>query len=167
MLFVRRRDLRLSKYVSLLWLRRAIQGVSHSIISTISRRNSCNCMASKSIQSSVRISSSRLVCTLCTRFLVCAGVEADPQIAVRTDTFIQKTKKLYMDTRANRNHLKMMSEDLRDIQGIMTKNIQEVLGRGEKLESNFSRTSMRLLFVLISKHACCDIHYPRFVYTGS
>jgi hypothetical protein len=40
-----------------------------------------------------------------------------------------------MDTRANRNHLKMMSEDLRDIQGIMTKNIQEVLGRGEKLES--------------------------------
>ena len=51
------------------------------------------------------------------------------------DTFIQKTKKLYMDTRANRNHLKMMSDDLKDIQGIMTKNIQEVLGRGEKLES--------------------------------
>ena len=35
----------------------------------------------------------------------------------------------------NRNHLKMMSDDLKDIQGIMTKNIQEVLGRGEKLES--------------------------------
>jgi hypothetical protein len=43
-----------------------------------------------------------------------------------------------MDTRANRNHLKMMSEDLRDIQGIMTKNIQEVLGRGEKLESKYT-----------------------------
>ena len=28
----------------------------------------------------------------------------------------KKMKKLYMDTRANRNHLKMMSEDLRDIQ---------------------------------------------------
>jgi hypothetical protein len=43
-----------------------------------------------------------------------------------------------MDTRANRNHLKLMSGDLLDIQGIMTKNIQEVLGRGEKLESILS-----------------------------
>ena len=58
-----------------------------------------------------------------------------PYKFITFDTFIQKTKKLYMDTRANRNHLKMMSDDLRDIQGIMTKNIQEVLGRGEKLES--------------------------------
>ncbi len=66
------------------------------------------------------------------------------------DTFIQKTKKLYMDTRANRNHLKMMSEDLRDIQGIMTKNIQEVLGRGEKLESNFV---LSISFSLRFRHA--------------
>ncbi len=71
------------------------------------------------------------------------------------DTFIQKTKKLYMDTRANRNHLKMMSEDLRDIQGIMTKNIQEVLGRGEKLESNGrekSRFSLQLLTSTLQFH---------------
>eukprot|EP00960_Hanusia_phi_P042912 755772-Hanusia_phi.AAC.6 len=61
-------------------------------------------------------------------------------IAKLSDTFIQKTKKLYTDTRANRNHLKMMSDDLRDIQGIMTRNIQEVLGRGEKLESKRVRT---------------------------
>jgi len=58
-----------------------------------------------------------------------------PYKFITFDTFIQKTKKIYMDTRANATHMKMMSDDLRDIQGIMTKNIQEVLGRGEKLES--------------------------------
>mmetsp|Transcript_20897 Transcript_20897/g.57522 ORF Transcript_20897/g.57522 Transcript_20897/m.57522 type:complete len:91 (-) Transcript_20897:301-573(-) len=46
-----------------------------------------------------------------------------------------------MDTRANATHMKMMSDDLRDIQGIMTKNIQEVLGRGEKLETVTNRSS--------------------------
>ena len=35
----------------------------------------------------------------------------------------------------------MMSDDLRDIQGIMTKNIQDVLGRGEKLETVTNRSS--------------------------
>jgi hypothetical protein len=49
----------------------------------------------------------------------------------------------------------MMSEDLRDIQGIMTKNIQEVLGRGEKLESNGrekSRFSLQLLTSTLQFH---------------
>lgn len=78
-------------------------------------------------------------------FLQLHGQQIDsverPYKFISFDTFIQKTKKLYMDTRANRNHLKMMSEDLRDIQGIMTKNIQEVLGRGEKLETVTSRSN--------------------------
>lgn len=64
-----------------------------------------------------------------------------PYKFITFDTFIQKTKKLYTDTRANRNHIKMMSEDLKDIQGIMTKNIQDVLGRGEKLETVTNRSS--------------------------
>jgi len=64
-----------------------------------------------------------------------------PYKFITFDTFIQKTKKLYTDSRANRNQMKMMSEDLRDIQGIMTKNIQDVLGRGEKLETVTNRTS--------------------------
>mmetsp|Transcript_70508 Transcript_70508/g.146822 ORF Transcript_70508/g.146822 Transcript_70508/m.146822 type:complete len:226 (+) Transcript_70508:255-932(+) len=72
-------------------------------------------------------------------FLQLHGQQIDsverPYKFITFDTFIQKTKKLYMDTRTNRNHLKLMSEDLRDIQGIMTQNIQEVLGRGEKLET--------------------------------
>jgi len=50
------------------------------------------------------------------------------------DTFIQKTKKLYLDTRSQRNMSKV-SEDLQDIQKIMSKNIQEILGRGEKIAS--------------------------------
>jgi hypothetical protein len=55
-----------------------------------------------------------------------------------------------MDSRANRNNLKMMSEDLRDIQGIMTKNIQEVLGRGEKLESEVFFNGFVCLSVCLS-----------------
>ena len=54
------------------------------------------------------------------------------------DTFIQKTKRFHLDTRADRNQLGMMYEDLRDVRGIMTKNIQELLERGEKLESNLA-----------------------------
>jgi vesicle transport protein SEC22 len=52
---------------------------------------------------------------------------------VHADTFIQKTKKLYMDTRTQRN-LSKMTEDLSEVQSIMTRNIQEVLGQGEKLD---------------------------------
>ena len=50
------------------------------------------------------------------------------------DTFIQKTKKQYVDPRNTRNMSKM-NEDLADLTGIMQQNIQDLLGRGEKLES--------------------------------
>ena len=53
--------------------------------------------------------------------------------AARAETFIQKTKKLYVDTRAQRN-LKILNDDLQDVHKIMTKNIQDVLHRGEKLD---------------------------------
>ena len=49
------------------------------------------------------------------------------------DTFIQKTKRLYLDTRTQRN-LNKMNEELAEVQQIMTRNIQEVLGQGERLE---------------------------------
>merc|ERR1712228_1060295 len=49
-------------------------------------------------------------------------------------TFMQKTKKLYVDTRTTRN-LNKMNEDLNDMTKIMTQNITEVLGRGERLNS--------------------------------
>uniref|UniRef100_A0A7S2MYB0 Longin domain-containing protein n=1 Tax=Haptolina brevifila TaxID=156173 RepID=A0A7S2MYB0_9EUKA len=57
-----------------------------------------------------------------------------PYAFIKFDTFIQKTKKLYIDTRTQRN-LNKLNEDLQDVQKIMTQNIQDVLGRGERLDS--------------------------------
>lgn len=56
-----------------------------------------------------------------------------PYAFIKFDTFIQKTKKLYMDTRTQRN-LAKLNEDLAEVHAVMTKNIQEVLGQGDKLD---------------------------------
>jgi hypothetical protein len=56
-----------------------------------------------------------------------------------SDTFIQKTKRIYLDTRATRN-VKLMNEELKETVGIAQKTIDEVLGRGERLESTPPRT---------------------------
>lgn len=48
------------------------------------------------------------------------------------DTYIQKTKKLYIDSRARRN-LGSINTELQDVQRIMVANIEEVLQRGETL----------------------------------
>lgn len=53
------------------------------------------------------------------------------------DTFIQKTKKQYLDTRTQRNIAKL-NDELYEVHQIMTRNIQEVLGVGEKLDRKFS-----------------------------
>lgn len=50
------------------------------------------------------------------------------------DSTIQKIKRLYSDTRTQRN-LDKLNAELADVQKIMTANIQDVLGRGEKLDS--------------------------------
>ena len=64
-----------------------------------------------------------------------------PYAFIKFDTFIQKTKKLYQDTRTQRN-LNKLNEDLHDIQSVMTRNIQDILGQGERLDhvSNMSET---------------------------
>ena len=48
------------------------------------------------------------------------------------DTYIQKTKKSYIDSRARRNFTSINTE-LHDVQRIMVANIEEVLQRGEAL----------------------------------
>lgn len=48
------------------------------------------------------------------------------------DTYIQKTKKSYIDSRARRN-LSNINTELQDVQRIMVANIEEVLQRGEAL----------------------------------
>jgi vesicle transport protein SEC22 len=58
---------------------------------------------------------------------------ARPYAFIKFDTFIQKTKKLYMDTRTQRNIAKL-NEDIAEVHSIMTKNIAEVLGQGERLD---------------------------------
>nr|CAB3471614.1 unnamed protein product [Digitaria exilis] len=58
------------------------------------------------------------------------------------DAFIQKTKKLYLDTRTQRN-LAKLNDELYEVHQIMTRNVQEVLGVGEKLDQ-VSEMSSRL-----------------------
>jgi vesicle transport protein SEC22 len=53
------------------------------------------------------------------------------------DTFIQKTKKLYLDSRTQRN-LSKLQTDVQEVTSIMTKNIQEILGQGEKMTGELS-----------------------------
>ena len=63
-----------------------------------------------------------------------------PYAFIKFDTFIQKTKKLYVDTRTQRN-LNKLNDDLNDVQDIMKQNIQDVLGRGERLDTVMNKSS--------------------------
>jgi len=49
------------------------------------------------------------------------------------DNFIQKTKKLYKDTKSARN-LNTVSSDLKDINKLLQQNIDDILERGVKIE---------------------------------
>jgi len=57
-----------------------------------------------------------------------------PYSFIEFDTFIQKSKKSFMDSRARRN-LNQVNLELRDVQRIMVQNIEDVLLRGEQLVS--------------------------------
>ena len=63
-----------------------------------------------------------------------------PYAFIKFDTFIQKTKKLYVDTRTQRN-LNKLNDELNEVQDIMKQNIQDVLGRGELLSSVADKSS--------------------------
>ena len=56
-----------------------------------------------------------------------------PYAYVEFDTFIQRTKKTYQDSRASQNLDKLNSE-LKDVTKVMTKNIEDLLYRGDSLE---------------------------------
>lgn len=57
-----------------------------------------------------------------------------PYAFVKFDTFIQKTKRLYADARTSRN-IAALTAELGEVQSIMTRNIADVLGQGERLDS--------------------------------
>ncbi|KAJ5936082.1 hypothetical protein N7454_005380 [Penicillium verhagenii] len=56
-----------------------------------------------------------------------------PYAFVEFDTFIQRTKKTYQDSRASGN-LDKLNDELRDVTQVMTKNIEDLLYRGDSLE---------------------------------
>jgi len=66
-----------------------------------------------------------------------------PYAFLKFDTFIQKTKKVYSDTRSQRN-LTKVTEDLTEIREVMHKSISDILGRGETIDS-VSKKSSELL----------------------
>uniref|UniRef100_A0A3Q3XDE1 SEC22 homolog B, vesicle trafficking protein (gene/pseudogene) n=1 Tax=Mola mola TaxID=94237 RepID=A0A3Q3XDE1_MOLML len=57
-----------------------------------------------------------------------------PYSFIEFDTYIQKTKKVYVDSRARRN-MGSINTELQDVQRIMVANIEEVLQRGEALSA--------------------------------
>jgi hypothetical protein len=68
-----------------------------------------------------------------------------------TDTFIQKTKRLYLDTRTQRN-LAKLNDELYEVHQIMTRNVQEVLGVGEKLDRKSLSMLCFLCYLVILVH---------------
>ncbi|ORX90336.1 snare-like protein [Basidiobolus meristosporus CBS 931.73] len=56
-----------------------------------------------------------------------------PYAFIKFDTFIQKTKRLYQDSRTQHN-LTKLNEDLQDVTKIMTKNMEDLLWRGDSLD---------------------------------
>lgn len=56
-----------------------------------------------------------------------------PYAYVEFDTFIQRTKKTYQDSRASQN-LDKLNDELKDVTKVMTKNIEDLLYRGDSLE---------------------------------
>jgi hypothetical protein len=65
-----------------------------------------------------------------------------------TDTFIQKTKKLYLDTRTQRN-LAKLNDELYEVHQIMTRNVQDVLGVGEKLDRKSLSISYSCFLIIL------------------
>lgn len=56
-----------------------------------------------------------------------------PYAFMEFDTFIARTKATYSDTRATQN-LDKVNDELRDVTKVMTKNIEDLLYRGDSLE---------------------------------
>ncbi|KAI9152537.1 SNAP receptor [Blastocladiella emersonii ATCC 22665] len=56
-----------------------------------------------------------------------------PYAFVKFDTLMQKLRRQYQDTR-NAGHLQRLNEDLNDVTRIMTKNVEDLLYRGDSLD---------------------------------
>lgn len=63
----------------------------------------------------------------------CHSPNLRPYAFVEFDTFIQRTKKTYQNSRAAQN-LDKLNDELKDVTKVMTKNIEDLLYRGDSLE---------------------------------
>jgi len=84
-----------------------------------------------------------------------------PYAFIKFDVFIQRTKKAYADTKSQKN-LSKVTEDLNDVHKIMTKNISEILGRGEKLQSVAQKSDDLLASSAIYEKNAKAINYNMF-----
>ncbi|XP_013787129.1 vesicle-trafficking protein SEC22b-like [Limulus polyphemus] len=78
-----------------------------------------------------------------------------PYSFIEFDTYIQKSKKSFMDSRSRRN-LSTLNTELQDVQKIMVQNIDDVLQRGSTLSDLDTKSSN--LAVLSQKYKK-DAHY--------
>lgn len=71
-----------------------------------------------------------------------------PYAFVQFDTFISATKRVYQDSRAQTN-LDRLNVELQDVTRVMTKNIEDLIYRGDSLDRNSpSRITASSSFVL-------------------
>lgn len=62
-----------------------------------------------------------------------------PYALIKFDVTIQRLKRSYVDSRSAQLNLSKVGEDLQDVQRIMMQNIDEVLGRGERIDALASK----------------------------
>ena len=80
------------------------------------------------------------------------------------DTFMSKTARLYQDTRnvAGGSNLDKLNDELQDVTRIMTKNMEELLWRGDSLDRKFTSNShFYPLYLILRSQGCltCQPHY--------
>jgi len=72
-----------------------------------------------------------------------------PYAFVQFDTFISATKRVYQDSRAQSN-LDRLNVELQDVTRVMTKNIEDLIYRGDSLDRIFSLPDEAKMYVGMS-----------------
>ncbi|ODQ66644.1 snare-like protein [Nadsonia fulvescens var. elongata DSM 6958] len=85
-----------------------------------------------------------------------------PYAFVQFDNFMQKSKKVYQDTRATQNLDKLNSE-LQDVTRVMTKNIEDLLYRGDSLDKMADMSSSLRMESKKYKRAAQKINFDALI----
>ncbi|KAK2829853.1 hypothetical protein FQN49_007195 [Arthroderma sp. PD_2] len=95
-----------------------------------------------------------------------------PYAFVEFDSFIQRTKKTYQDSRASQN-IDKLNDELKDVTKVMTKNIEDLLYRGDSLErmgemsgrlredsKKYRKAAVRINWELLLKQVMLTVRFP-------